>query len=326
MRVHFAGMSETEVRVLSPALEAEGWIASGKEEADIVLLRDDMGQGATGPQQVGNPAFAVLRSLPNGIPWAEAAMAQVDAGRIWHAPLSNGNGRTGLISAWHARLSPKALANSLAERVWEQTPNVVLADGQGGNVVYARIRRAIDIVFSLGVLLFAGWLILILWVLVRMTSRGPGFFTQERVGRHEKRFRLYKLRSMHQGTPDMPTHQASPTTVTAMGRFLRPTKLDELPQVINILRGELSLIGPRPGLPKQTELISARRRMGVFDVTPGLTGLAQVQGVDMKDAERLAQIDQHYVALQSLALDARIALATLGLWRFKAAPRPQAQA
>jgi lipopolysaccharide/colanic/teichoic acid biosynthesis glycosyltransferase len=98
--------------------------------------------------------------------------------------------------------------------------------------------------------------------------------------------------------------------ITGVGAFLRKTKIDELPQVWNILRGELSLVGPRPGLPVQTKLTDERQAHGVFSVLPGITGLAQINGVDMSDPERLARMDAHYIAQRGLLLDLKIILAT----------------
>ncbi|MEQ8738039.1 MAG: sugar transferase, partial [Hoeflea sp.] len=107
------------------------------------------------------------------------------------------------------------------------------------------------------------------------------------------------------------THEVGPDAITRLGSWLRKIKIDELPQVINLLRNEMSLIGPRPCLPSQVELIAERSRRGVMGVKPGITGLSQVNGVDMRDPVRLARSDADYLALQSLTLDFRIVLATL---------------
>ena len=146
---------------------------------------------------------------------------------------------------------------------------------------------------------------------VRATSPGPALLAQHRVGRNEAPFRCLKLRTMWKDTRAVPTHEASAGAVTPLGRFLRRTKLDELPQLWNVLRGEMSFVGPRPCLLTQEALISARRRRGVYALRPGITGLAQVRGVDMSDPERLAAIDAEYLARRSLLLDVKILLATL---------------
>lgn len=129
---------------------------------------------------------------------------------------------------------------------------------------------------------------------VRATSPGPGLFAQVRVGRHEHPFLCYKLRTMSQGTVSVGTHEVSPSAVTPLGRILRRVKLDELPQLWNVLKGEMSLVGPRPGLPVQQALLEARRARDVFVVRPGVTGPGQVAGVDMSEPERLAELDASY--------------------------------
>jgi O-antigen biosynthesis protein WbqP len=115
---------------------------------------------------------------------------------------------------------------------------------------------------------------------------------------------------MFAGTESVPTHEVSAVRVTPVGRFLRRTKLDELPQLWNVLKGEMSLVGPRPCMPTQATLVEARRRRGVAALRPGITGLAQVRGIDMADPEALAAIDAEYLAAASLALDLRILLGT----------------
>ena len=115
---------------------------------------------------------------------------------------------------------------------------------------------------------------------------------------------------MAQGTNQAGTHEVSVASITKVGRFLRATKIDELPQILNIVRNEISLIGPRPCLPSQADLVSKRYQLGVFDIKPGISGLAQIQNIDMSTPERLAQVDSLYVAAQCLTLDINIALAT----------------
>lgn len=115
---------------------------------------------------------------------------------------------------------------------------------------------------------------------------------------------------MKQGTAQAGTHEVSSAAVTKIGAFLRKTKIDELPQIWNIFRGELSLVGPRPCLPVQTELNEARHKLGVYEITPGITGLAQINGIDMSRPELLAQWDARYIAQQSLLLDLKIIIAT----------------
>ncbi|KRB32093.1 MULTISPECIES: sugar transferase [Mesorhizobium] len=154
--------------------------------------------------------------------------------------------------------------------------------------------------------------VLLLAVLaVRASSPGPAIFSQTRVGRDGALFRCHKLRTMVQGTPSLPSHEAPANAVTAVGRTLRKFKLDELPQFWNVLKGEMSLVGPRPCLPTQTELIEYRRRLGVLTALPGITGMAQIRGIDMSNPRLLAETDAAYLRAASFWLDLRILFGTL---------------
>ena len=146
---------------------------------------------------------------------------------------------------------------------------------------------------------------------IRATSPGPGIFSQERVGKDGAPFLCRKLRTMFVDTESVPTHEVPASRVTPLGSFLRRTKFDELPQLWNVLKGEMSLVGPRPCLPSQTALVEARRRLGIAALRPGITGLAQVRGVDMADPEALAEINAEYLSSVSLSLDLRILLRTI---------------
>ncbi len=148
--------------------------------------------------------------------------------------------------------------------------------------------RMIDLIAALVGGLVSLPLVLIAAVMVRLDSPGPALFRQERVGRGERIFVCYKLRTMAQGTAAAGTHEVSAASVTALGRVLRRLKLDELPQLWNVIRGDMSLVGPRPCLPGQTRLIEERRVRGVYGVRPGITGRAQVIGLDMSTPLELA--------------------------------------
>lgn len=198
----------------------------------------------------------------------------------------------------------------LATDIGAKSQSILIANTQDKNIVYRIGKRLIDVLFSVAVIILAGWILAIVWVLVRSDSHGPGIFAQERVGKNGNTFICYKFRTMKVGTKQAGTHEMTADSITGIGAFLRKTKIDELPQVWNILRGELSLVGPRPGLPTQTKLIDARQAHGVFNVLPGITGLAQINGVDMSDPERLARIDEQYIARRGLLLDLKIVLAT----------------
>lgn len=168
-----------------------------------------------------------------------------------------------------------------------------------------------DIVLALLAFPFALAVVLPLVLIIRLESGGSVFFRQSRVGRYETVFTLVKLRTMHESTPDIPSHEAVGAMITPLGRILRKLKLDELPQIWNVLIGEMSFVGPRPCLETQQELIDARRALGVFSVRPGITGLAQVAGVDMSTPQKLAELDHNYIVTKSIVNDGRIILATL---------------
>ena len=129
---------------------------------------------------------------------------------------------------------------------------------------------------------------------------GSPLYLQQRVGRDEKLFTLIKFRTMKPETRSVGTHEVDPAQVTPWGRLLRRFKIDELPQLWNVLKGEMSLVGPRPCLPNQTDLIAARRKHSVFDVRPGITGLAQIQGIDMSTPDLLAKTDAEMIRTMSL--------------------------
>lgn len=213
-------------------------------------------------------------------------------------------------------LRPVLDVRRLADRIMAVGPATssrhieIIANPQSRNPVFVGVKRALDIAMSLAVLVFLWWLMLIVWLLVRTQSVGPGIFAQERVGKGERVFTCYKFRTMYSSTPDMGTHEVSASAVTPIGHFLRRTKIDELPQVFNVLRNEMSFVGPRPCLPSQTALIEQRRQRGIFDITPGITGLAQVGRVDMSDPQRITECDYRYRQLQTLMLDIKIILAT----------------
>jgi len=166
------------------------------------------------------------------------------------------------------------------------------------------VKRIFDIAGSiLGIAVF-GCLIAALVILVRLTSKGPGIFVQNRVGQRGEIFKCYKIRTMLEGTPAEATHEINRSSVTPVGRILRRFKLDELPQIWNVLKGEMSLVGPRPCLPS------------VLEAKPGITGKSQVLGLDMSEPERLATADAEYIAEQSLLGDLVLLLKTPGALLF----------
>lgn len=180
--------------------------------------------------------------------------------------------------------------------------------------MYLKIKRMIDIVLSLTGLILLSPLFLLLIILIKLDSKGPVVFKQKRVGLHKSHFYILKFRTMRIDTPkDTPTHLLDNPEqwITKMGKFLRKTSLDELPQIINILKGEMSIVGPRPALWNQYDLIEERDKYGANDVPPGLTGWAQINGRDELPTEVKAQLDGEYVERIGLVMDVKCFFGTI---------------
>ena len=160
--------------------------------------------------------------------------------------------------------------------------------------------RLLDFVFALFGLVF-GTPIFVVLTAIGLFDTGSPIFRQERVGRDKQPFTLVKFRTMKVNTASVASHLASSSSITPFGHFLRRTKLDELPQLWNVFKGEMSLVGPRPGLFNQEELTEARERYGVFNVRPGITGLSQVNEIDMSTPDLLAESDAKMIADMSVS-------------------------
>ena len=160
--------------------------------------------------------------------------------------------------------------------------------------------RLLDFLFSLFGLLFASPFLVVLYI-IGLFDTGSPIFMQERVGRNKKSFTLIKFRTMAVDTASVASHLASTASITPFGGFLRKTKLDELPQLWNVLIGEMSLVGPRPGLFNQEELIRERDAKNIFDARPGITGLAQVSEIDMSTPKLLAKTDREMIDTLNLS-------------------------
>jgi O-antigen biosynthesis protein WbqP len=171
-------------------------------------------------------------------------------------------------------------------------------------------KRWLDFVFAALAILCLSPLLILAALIIRVQDGGPAIFRQVRVGRDLQPFTIFKFRSMPVTTPDLASADARKVTITPFGRFIRRTNIDELPQLFNILRGEMSLIGPRPALPSQTELLRMRDAARVMRARPGLTGLAQVNSYDgMSEAEKV-EWERRYVERITLAVDAGIVART----------------
>lgn len=155
--------------------------------------------------------------------------------------------------------------------------------------------RVFDFIFSFFGLLFL-WPVMLVLYIIGLFDTGSPIFKQERVGKHKRAFTLYKFRTMDVKAKSVATHLADGSQITKFGSFLRRTKLDELPQLINVLKGDMSLVGPRPNLFNQVELIEERDKRGVYNYLPGITGLAQINEIDMSTPELLAEKDAEMLA------------------------------
>lgn len=174
-------------------------------------------------------------------------------------------------------------------------------------------KRMIDIILSLIGLILLSPIFLVIIIIIKIDDPGPAFFKQKRVGINKSYFNLYKFRSMKVNTPDVPTHllKNPKQYISRVGRFLRKTSLDELPQMWNILKGDMSIIGPRPALWNQDDLIAERDLYGANDVRPGLTGWAQINGRDELEIEVKARFDGEYVERMSFLFDCKCFFGTI---------------
>jgi O-antigen biosynthesis protein WbqP len=173
------------------------------------------------------------------------------------------------------------------------------------------MKRTLDFLISAAGLILLMPVMLVIAFLVRRSSPGGALFMQTRVGRAEQPFQCYKFRTMASGAPQGGSHEVGESWITPLGRRMRAFKLDELPQLFNVMRGDMSLVGPRPCLPSQAEVIAARRKHNVFSIRPGITGLAQLGGVDMSTPDKLAEFDGRYVRTQTLSGDLMIIAKTV---------------
>lgn len=175
------------------------------------------------------------------------------------------------------------------------------------------MKRVFDFSMSLIAIIVFSPIILMISLLVKLTSKGPVFFKQRRIGKNNEEFNILKFRSMRIDTPNVATHLLKDPSVfiTPLGKFLRKTSLDELPQLINILKGEMSIVGPRPALYNQYDLKDMRTKVGIHKLVPGLTGWAQINGRDEIPLEEKVALDKEYMIMQSFWMDIKIIFMTI---------------
>jgi len=188
-------------------------------------------------------------------------------------------------------------------------------DRFGGKImVYVKIKRSIDILLSIIGLVILSPLFIVLVIAIKLDSKGPILFKQKRVGIHKSHFNIFKFRTMRIDTPkDTPTHMLENPEqwITKVGKFLRKTSLDELPQIINILKGDMSIIGPRPALWNQYDLIAERDKYGANDIPVGLAGWAQINGRDELEIEIKARFDGEYAKKIGFMMDCKCFFGTI---------------
>lgn len=180
--------------------------------------------------------------------------------------------------------------------------------------MYQNIKRWMDLILAIALCLLLSPLFLVLIIAIKVSSKGPILFKQKRIGIHKSHFMILKFRTMRSDTPkDVPTHLLENPNlyITKIGSFMRKTSLDELPQLFNILKGEMSFVGPRPALWNQFDLIEEREKYGANDVMPGLTGWAQINGRDELEIPVKAKLDGEYVKQQSFLFDCKCVIGTL---------------
>ena len=180
--------------------------------------------------------------------------------------------------------------------------------------MYGVLKRFFDIILSLVAIIFFSWLLIIISIAIVVEDKGNILFKQKRIGKNKKEFYIYKFRTMKVSTPkDVPTHLLDnpDSYITKIGGFLRKTSLDELPQLFNILKGDMSIVGPRPALWNQFDLIDLRDKNGSNSVRPGLTGWAQVNGRDELPIDVKAGFDGEYIKKMSIVFDIKIILMTV---------------
>lgn len=181
------------------------------------------------------------------------------------------------------------------------------------SLIYLFFKRVVDIIVSLCALIVLTPILIIISILIKTDSKGPVIFKQNRVGVNSKEFTIYKFRSMNVGAPEVASNSLKNYTnhVTAIGKFIRKTSLDELPQLINVMKGDMSLVGPRPVISSEVELLELRRKFGIDKALPGITGWAQVNGRDNMTLARKIYLENEYNQNRNFFFDIKILFMTL---------------
>ena len=200
------------------------------------------------------------------------------------------------------------------EEIYENAITIDLSNvANKASALYSISKRTMDIVSSLVGLILLSPLFLLVAILIKLDSKGPIIFKQIRIGKNSKSFYIYKFRSMKIDAPNLSTEEfinASDFT-TKVGKFIRKTSIDELPQLVNILKGDMSIVGPRPVIERETRLLKLRKECNVDSILPGITGLAQINGRDNIDDYEKLKYDFEYLSKRNLVLDIKIIINTV---------------
>ena len=216
-----------------------------------------------------------------------------------------------LVSSTIPVLSIEDLACYISEFKCVKGGDVVLVTNKDNDLVYNSCKRALDIFLAIIAGSITALIFFPISLMIKLDSAGRVIIAQERVGRQKKTFRCLKFRTMREGTSTLATHEVPVDSITRVGAFMRRLKIDELPQFWNVLKNDMSFIGPRPCLTSQTRLVSERDIRGIYNEKPGITGWSQINNVDMSQPIELARTDQEYRKMKSLSVDIRIILFTL---------------
>lgn len=175
------------------------------------------------------------------------------------------------------------------------------------------MKRIFDFTISLLIIILLCPVMILIGILIKITSKGPIIFKQERVGLHSQEFRIFKFRTMRINTPNVATNELENTDyyITAIGKILRKTSLDEIPQLFNVLKGDMSLVGPRPIIAAEVELIELRMKLHVDEILPGITGLAQINGRDFLSVKEKVYLDELYMNDKHKFKDCKIIMFTI---------------
>ena len=200
------------------------------------------------------------------------------------------------------------------EEIYENAITIDLSNvANKASALYSISKRTMDIVSSLVGLILLSPLFLLVAILIKLDSKGPIIFKQIRIGKNSKPFYIYKFRSMKIDAPNLSTEEvinASDFT-TKVGKFIRKTSIDELPQLVNILKGDMSIVGPRPVIEREVRLLEIRKECNVDSILPGITGLAQINGRDNIDDYEKVKYDFEYLSKRNLVLDIKIIINTV---------------